>query len=53
MKFTRRTYRKAVSRSFNREYKLFCGGFPMIHPWVRQMEHTAALRRRAMREGKI
>ena len=50
MKFTRRTYRKAISRSFNKEYELFSAGFSMIGPWVRQMEHTAALRRRKMRE---
>jgi len=50
MKFTRRTYRRAINRSFNKEYEFFRGGFSMIKPWVRQMEHTAALRRRQLRE---
>ena len=50
MRFTRRTYREAIRRSFNLEYEFFKGGFSMIRPWVRQMEHTAALRRRQLRE---
>jgi hypothetical protein len=50
MKFTRRTYRMAINRSFNKEYEFFRAGFSMIGPWVRQMEHTAALRRRKLRE---
>lgn len=52
MRFTRRTYRKAIKRSFDREFAEFSGGMNTTARWYRQMQHTRALRRRQMREGK-
>lgn len=52
MNFTRRTYRKAIQRSFEKEFAEFSGGLNTITRWYKQMQHTAALRRRQMREGK-
>jgi|GEM_PF-5784063 len=52
MRFTKRTYREAIRRSFNREYQLFRGGIETTPAWARQMRHTAAIRRRRLREGK-
>jgi hypothetical protein len=50
MKFTKRTYRRAIRRSFNREYELFTGGLSTTSAWIEQMKHTAALERRQLRE---
>jgi hypothetical protein len=52
VRFTRRTYRKAIKRSFDREFGLFSGGTNTTSRWYRQMQHTRALRHRQMREGK-
>jgi hypothetical protein len=52
VRFTRRTYREAIRRSFNREYELFRGGIQTTSAWYRQMNHTRALRRRQTREGQ-
>jgi hypothetical protein len=48
MRFTRRTYRKAIRRSLDREYHLFAWYDPR---WHDQLRHTRALQNRARREG--
>lgn len=50
MKFTWLTYRVAIRRSFNREYKLFSGGMSTTSAWIKQMQHTRSLERRRVRE---
>ena len=55
MRFTRRTYRAAIRRSFNLEYELFCqhsGAFRGPSQWLKQMRLTNALKARKIREGK-
>lgn len=55
MRFTRRTYRKAIKRSIRFEYELFKLSFwstTATQDWYRQTRITLALRARAMREGK-
>jgi hypothetical protein len=50
MRFTWLTYRRAIRRSFNREYALFCGGIETTAAWRKQMRHTWALEKRRFRE---
>lgn len=53
MRFTRRTYRIAIKRSFKAEYQMFRDHSAALRgpdPWYRQMKHTQALRSRRRRE---
>jgi hypothetical protein len=52
MRFTWLTYRLAIRRSFKKEYELFCGGIKTARAWIKQKDHTNALKMRQVREGK-